>query len=108
MIYKDGFNHTFFIDEECIETISKKLVLLVDKYKFSIDTISILSHIELKKITGFLNKKEGLTYDEINMLDNVVLSVFESAIQTSIYNYECHKKVKDAREKGEPIIFKED
>lgn len=105
MIYKEGFENNFFIGEECIESTSNKLISLINVYKFSIETISILSHIELNKLINFYNGKESLNYEEIIRLGIDVLDPLDIAIKTSIYNYNSYEKIKEARKKGTPIIF---
>lgn len=92
MIIKN--NDKFFIGEEIIEDPSDQLNFLVEKYKFSLESISILSHIELNKLSNFYSHKDGLTYDEVTQLSNLVLEVFIPAVETSIHNYNSYEKFK--------------
>lgn len=103
MIIKD-VNEKFFIGEEGIEIASEQLEFLVGKYKFSLESISILSHIEFNKLYGFYHHQNGLTYDEVIQLSNSVLEVFIPAIETSIHNYNSDKKYKKNRV---PTIFED-
>lgn len=91
LILKD-VNEKIFIGEEGIEIVSEQLKFLVDKYKFSLESISMLSHIEFNKLSDFYSHKNGLTYDEVIQLSNSVLEVFIPAVETSIHNYNSYKK----------------
>lgn len=104
MIYKEGFETKFLIGEECVKSTSNKLISLINTYKFSIETISILSHIELNKLTNFYNGEEKLDYEEIIRLCGDVLDPLTIAVNTSINNYNSYQK---SKEKRIPIIFKE-
>lgn len=96
MILKNA-NEKIFLGDECIEIASEQLEFLVKEYKFSLESISILSHIELNKLSDFYYRKNGLEYDEVVQLSNSVLEVFVPAVETSIHNYNSYEKFKKNR-----------
>jgi hypothetical protein len=104
LVILKNVNEKFFIGEEAIEVDSDRLKILVEKYKFSLESISILSHIEFNKLYGFYHHQNGLTYDEVIQLSNSVLEVFIPAIETSIHNYNSDEKYKKNRV---PTIFED-
>lgn len=104
LIFREGFNNNFFIGEECIEDISKQLICLVDTYKFSLESISLLSHIELDKLISFYNGEASLHYEEIHKLDIVVIDIFIKAIESSLHNYDFYLKSREYIAKGIPFI----
>lgn len=78
---------------------------LVDTYKFSMESISILSHIEICKLNDFYTGNGYLNYEEVLQLYDTVIDVFTIAVETSLHNYKCLLKFKECRSDDIPIIF---
>lgn len=85
----------FLKDDHGIASFMKRLNNLIQIYKFELETISILSNIELNKLKLFFEGKEYLTYDEVIIIETVICDPFESAIDIAKENYRMVKKTQE-------------
>ncbi|MGO0907717.1 HTH domain-containing protein [Clostridioides difficile] len=86
-----------------IEKFMKDLSFLIEEYKFSMETISILCKIDLENLNDFYIGKDFLLYEEISLIESVLFP-FISAIDIAKHNYNIIIKT---RQSNKPFILKE-
>lgn len=98
MLLEEFKNIRYLINDEFIEEFVINLYTLLDEYKFTLETISILSKVEINTLENFINKKGGLTYDEINMIEDCVLLPLIKVLEVCEHNFKMKvltKKIRD-------------
>lgn len=60
-------------------------------YKFSLETVSILTKIELTKLEKFYYESGNLSYDELSLIKKVVILPFKNFFEISKFNYKMLK-----------------
>ncbi|UDN56625.1 HTH domain-containing protein [Clostridioides sp. ES-S-0010-02] len=87
----------FFKDHEVAKNYIGDLYYLIDEYKFSMDTVSILTNIDIKKLNDFYIGKGTLHYDELVLINSVIIIPFIDVFKTAKDNYDmiikAHKKI---------------
>ena len=91
-------NIRYLLNDEFIEGFVINLYTLLDEYKFTLETISILSQIEINVLENFINKKDGLTYDEINIIENCAVLPLIKSIEVCEHNFKMKALVKKINE----------
>lgn len=74
----------------------EKLYYFIETYKFSLETVSILTKIDTEKLNNFYYKNGELHYDELSLINKVIIIPFENVFSISEYN--C-KKAMEIQEK---------
>ncbi|MCC0650598.1 HTH domain-containing protein [Clostridioides sp. ZZV15-6598] len=85
----------FFKEDEVAKNYIGDLYYLIDEYKFSMDTVSILTNIDIKKLNDFYIGKGTLHYDELTLINSVIIMPFVDTFKTAKHNYNmiAHKKI---------------
>ncbi|MBH6949523.1 hypothetical protein I6A93_17565 [Clostridioides difficile] len=94
-------SNKLYRDNEVLEKFVEDLSFLIDDYKFSLETISILCKINIEKLTNFYAGKGYILYEEMSLIESV-LAPFLSAIDIAKHNYDVVIK---SRESDKPLIF---
>ena len=77
----------YLINDKSIEDFTISLYTLLYEYKFTLETISRLSKIKINMLENFINQKDGLTYDEIGMIEDCVVLPLIKAIEVCEHNF---------------------
>ncbi|CCL53312.1 hypothetical protein [Clostridioides difficile] len=77
----------FFKDHEVAKNYIGDLYNFIEEYKFSMDTVSILTNIDIKKLNDFYIGKGALHYDELVLINSVVIMPFIDVFKTAKHNY---------------------
>ncbi|MFL8674148.1 HTH domain-containing protein [Clostridioides sp. GD02404] len=78
----------FFREHEVAKNYIGDLFYLIEEYKFSMETVSILTNIDIKKLNEFYIGKGTLHYDELVLINSVVIMPFIDVFKTAKHNYE--------------------
>ncbi|MDK2587536.1 hypothetical protein QOZ83_16990 [Romboutsia sedimentorum] len=66
----------------------EKIFYFIETYKLSLETISILTKIDIEKLNDFYYKNGLLHYDELSLINKVIVNPFEIVFKTAELNYE--------------------
>ncbi|WP_343101354.1 hypothetical protein [Romboutsia sp. MSSM.1001216sp_RTP31141st1_G3_RTP31141_220114] len=83
----DDERFLFKKDEEITISFLEKLYYFIEEYKFSLETVSRLTRINLKKLNEFYYNSGKLHYDELSLIKKVVVLPFENIFEIAEYNY---------------------
>jgi hypothetical protein len=75
-------------DESVSINFLEKLYYFIETYKFSLETVSILTKIDIEKLNDFYYKNGSLHYDELSLINKVILIPFEHVFNIAEYNYQ--------------------
>lgn len=74
-------------DDSIAINFLEKLFHFIEMYKLSLETVSILTKIDIDKLNDFYYKNGVLHYDEIRLINKVIVNPFEHVFQTAESNY---------------------
>lgn len=83
----DDKRFLFRKDEEITISFLEKLYYFIEEYKLSLETVSILTKIDLQKLNEFYYKSGKLHYDELSLIKKVVIMPFEKVFEVAEHNY---------------------
>ncbi|MCR8743688.1 hypothetical protein [Romboutsia lituseburensis] len=78
-------------NDEITLSFLELLYHFIDDYKFSLETVSILTKIELTKLEKFYYESGNLSYNELSLIKKVVILPFENVFEISKFNYKILK-----------------
>ncbi|HID1218349.1 hypothetical protein KW94_19845 [Clostridioides difficile] len=86
----------FFKDHEVSKNYIGGLYKLIDIYKFSMESVSILTRIDLDKLNNFYAGETSLNYDELCLIESVIAPFIE-AFKNAEHNYNMIIKTRKER-----------
>ncbi|AVD37738.1 TPA: hypothetical protein KRI65_000517 [Clostridioides difficile] len=78
----------FFKEHEVAKNYIGELYNFIEEYKLSMETVSILTNIDIKKLNDFYIGKGTLHYDELVLINSVIIMPFIDVFKTAKHNYE--------------------
>lgn len=74
-------------DESISINFLEKLFNFIETYKLSLETVSILTKIDIDKLNDFYYKNGVLHYDELRLINKVIINPFENVFEIAESNY---------------------
>lgn len=87
----------FFKDHEVAINYIGGLYKLIDVYKFSMESVSVLTRIDLDKLNNFYAGKTSLNYDELCLIESVIITPLVEAFESAEHNYNMTIKMREER-----------
>ncbi|MBS1276222.1 hypothetical protein E1H49_19375 (plasmid) [Clostridioides difficile] len=87
----------FFKSHEVAKNYIGGLYKLIDVYKFSMESVSVLTRIDLDKLNNFYAGEASLNYDELCLIESVIITPLAGAFETAEHNYNMIIKARKER-----------